>query len=88
MVATGETGVVKEDRRILRDLARRVAEIAAQPIQAERTRQWKALSSLKPERPMVLAFNEDVGGGTRSPSRLPRLSVRIQSLAGGKRACD
>lgn len=46
------------DRRILRDLANRVAEIASLPIQAERTRLWKALNSLGPERSMVLALNQ------------------------------
>ena len=44
-----------EDRRVLRELAKRVAEIAALPIQAERARLWKALNRRSPERAMVLA---------------------------------
>ncbi len=46
------------DRTILRDLAARVAQIAALPIQEERRRLWKAHNSLKPERPMTLLFPE------------------------------
>lgn len=42
------------DRKIIRDLARRISEIASLPIQAERTRLWKALNHLKPERPMIV----------------------------------
>lgn len=42
------------DVRILRELASRLAKHAALPIQAERIRLWKALNSLRPERPMVL----------------------------------
>lgn len=46
------------ERSAVRDLARRVAEIAALPIQAERARLWKACNDLKPERPMVLATQQ------------------------------
>ena len=42
------------DRQTIRDLAGRVAEIAALPIQTERTRLWKALNALKPPRPMIV----------------------------------
>ena len=52
----------EHDRTILRDLAMRVAEIAALPAQEERRRLWKAHNSLKPERPMILLFPE--GGWT------------------------
>lgn len=45
----------KKDRTILRDLAKRVAEIAALPEQAEKIRLWKACNDLKPERAMVYA---------------------------------
>lgn len=48
----------ENDRRILRDLARRVAEIASMEIQLHRTRQWRALNSLGPNRPMVLVNPE------------------------------
>ncbi|MCX7846577.1 MAG: hypothetical protein N2595_00875 [bacterium] len=43
-----------KDIRIVRDLARRVAEIAALPVQEEKRRLWRALNGLRPERPMVM----------------------------------
>jgi hypothetical protein len=46
------------DRDLLRDLARRVAEIAALPVQAERRELWKHHNSLEPVRPMLLVFPE------------------------------
>jgi len=51
-----------KERMILRDLAKRVAEVASLPEQAKRIRLWKQFNSLKPERPMVLAYPE---GGWR-----------------------
>jgi len=47
--------VSERDRTILRDLAKRVAEIAAMPEQAEKARLWTACNDLKPERPMIYA---------------------------------
>ncbi|MDR2747387.1 MAG: hypothetical protein LBB77_08075, partial [Treponema sp.] len=47
-------GNLENDRTILRELASKVAEIAALPVQEEKKRLWRALNSLKPERPMVL----------------------------------
>lgn len=61
-MAEDATIVREEDRRCLRELARRVAQIAALPIQAERVRLWKDFNALRPHRPMVLAFPE---GGWR-----------------------
>ena len=46
------------DRQVLRDLAQRVAEIAALPVMAERKRLWRQHNSLKPCRPMILVFPE------------------------------
>ncbi|MAG35291.1 MAG: hypothetical protein CL878_03455 [Dehalococcoidia bacterium] len=46
--------VSKEDRRVLRELARQVAEIAALPVQQETTAHWQALNGLRPVRPMVM----------------------------------
>ena len=43
-----------EERSLVRELAKRVAEIAALPIQAERIRLWKDLNALHPQRAMVL----------------------------------
>lgn len=46
------------DRRLLRDLARRITEIAELPIQAQRRELWKQHNSLKDVRPMLLVFPE------------------------------
>ncbi len=42
-----------QDRRIVRELAGQVAEIAALPVQQETIALWKALNALQPVRPMV-----------------------------------
>ena len=47
-----------KDRDVLRDLAKRVAEIAALPVQAERREMWKRHNALERVRPMVLIFPE------------------------------
>ena len=46
--------VQKSDKTTIRELAKRIAEIAALPIQTERIRLWKSLNALKPERPMIV----------------------------------
>lgn len=46
------------DRRILRDLARQVAEIAARPETADRRRRWVEHNSLRSTAPMMLVFPE------------------------------
>ena len=46
-------GTLDRDRAVLRELASRVAEIAALPVQAETIAGWKALNGLRPVRPMV-----------------------------------
>ncbi len=46
------------DRTTLHELACRVAEIAALPIQAERRAWWKLHNSLKTTRPLILVFPE------------------------------
>lgn len=50
--------ISKSDRKIIRELAKRVAEIAALPVMAERRDLWKRHNSLQPERPLVLVFPE------------------------------
>ncbi|MBN1555162.1 MAG: hypothetical protein JXA11_10485 [Phycisphaerae bacterium] len=47
-----------KDRQIVRDLARRVAEIASDPVQAERAEAIRSLNRLNPTRPVVLVFPE------------------------------
>jgi hypothetical protein len=61
------------DRTILRDLAKRVAEVAALPVQSERRELWKRHNSLKPARPMILIFPE---GSWRE--LLPETALRCQ----------
>jgi len=46
------------DRSILRDLARRVAEVAADPIQDERRTLWRAQNRLQPIRPLIFISPE------------------------------
>src|SRR5690606_11620500 len=46
------------DRLILRELARRVAEIAALPIMDERRSMWRRHNRLERIRPMILVFPE------------------------------
>lgn len=48
----------QNDRNILRGLAKRVAEIAADPIMAERRLLWTEHNSLRSKRPMMLIFPE------------------------------
>ncbi len=55
---TVDQTIASGDRQILRELARRVAEIAALPIQAERIELWKAMNRLKPIRPLVAIYPE------------------------------
>ena len=43
-----------KDQEILKELGRRVAEIAALPVQQETIKLWKALNGLKPIRGMVM----------------------------------
>ena len=46
------------DRTVLRELARRVAEIAALPVQAERRALWVKQNRLERTRPLILVFPE------------------------------
>ncbi len=48
------TGLPAADVAVVRDLAARVAEVAALPVHAERVREWEALNGLRPERPMAM----------------------------------
>lgn len=50
--------IPSSDRFLLRELARRVADVAALPIQSERRGLWKRHNSLKGPRPMLLVFPE------------------------------
>lgn len=46
------------DRTILRELARRIADIAALPIMERRRHLWAEHNSLRPTRPLILVFPE------------------------------
>jgi hypothetical protein len=46
------------DRNIIRDLAKRVAEVAAEPIQEERRELWRRQNSLRPIRPVIFISPE------------------------------
>jgi len=50
--------ISSNDRTILRDLARQVANIADLPIQQERRELWKRHNSLETVRPLILVFPE------------------------------
>jgi hypothetical protein len=46
------------DKAVLRDLAKRVAEIAADPVHERKADMWRRHNDLRPARPMVLVFPE------------------------------
>ncbi len=50
--------ITSRDRIVLRDLAKRVRDVASLPVMEERRRLWKLHNSLRPERPMILVFPE------------------------------
>ena len=52
------TGIAPKDRLLLRELANRVAEIAALPVQAERRELWRRHNRLERVRPMILVLPE------------------------------
>lgn len=54
MTIETSTGLPAADVAIVRDLAARLAEIAALPVQQERIREWEASNGLRPERPMAM----------------------------------
>lgn len=51
-----------DERKILRDLAKQVADIASLSVMAERRELWKKHNSLQPVRPMILIFPEGSWG--------------------------
>ena len=50
--------ITTRDRVVLRDLAKRVRDVAALPVMEERRRLWKQHNALRPVRPMILVFPE------------------------------
>ncbi|MBD3182941.1 hypothetical protein GF312_11670 [Candidatus Poribacteria bacterium] len=66
--------ITGKDREKLRDLAKRVADIADMPIMEERKNLWKKHNSLKTSRPMILIFPEGSWG-----ELLPRDQMECES---------
>jgi hypothetical protein len=63
----------EHDRRLIRDLACQVAEIAALPVQAAKCAMWVKLNRLEPVRPMVWINDiimKDISTCRRDPRRL------------------
>jgi len=58
VTATDQPIIGARDRTILRDLAKRIAEIAAEPVQERRRRIWHAQNALQPIRPPVFISPE------------------------------
>ncbi len=54
MTTQTSTGLPAADVAVVRELAAKVAALAALPVQAERIREWQALNDLHPERPMAM----------------------------------
>jgi len=75
-----------EDRNIVRDLAKRVAEIAALPLMAERKRLWRKHNSLQKVRPMILVFPEGAWSELQPPSALRCEDKAARDMEGGLRA--
>ena len=46
--------ISKNDKKIIRELAKEVAQIACLPVQEEKRRLWRALNGLRPEKPMIM----------------------------------
>jgi len=55
MARSADYRTTPRERRVLRELARRVAELAHQPVMQERRRLWLKQGDLQGERPMILA---------------------------------
>jgi len=77
MTTSSDADITTAERTTLRDLARRVAEVACLPVQEQRRRQWKRHNSLKSKRPMIWISPE---GSWRE--LVPDTSLRCQ----GKKA--
>lgn len=63
--------IADSDRNILRDLARRVVDIADDPVMEERRRRWGEHNSLRSTHPLMLVFPEGSWG-----ELLPEASLR------------
>lgn len=55
----GTLGATSREKRVLRDLAAKVAELAARPIEEEKKRLWTNHNDLRPTRPLVFCDPEN-----------------------------
>ena len=77
-------GMPAQDRIILRDLAKQIAEIAALPIQQEKANMWRRLNRLDPVRPMV--WINEIPWHEMGPELQPLCSTDMgRTLEGGMR---
>ena len=77
-------GMPAQDRIILRDLAKQIAEIAALPIQQEKANMWRRLNRLDPVRPMV--WINEIPWHEMRPELQPLCSTDMgRALEGGMR---
>ncbi|HOF87312.1 MAG TPA: hypothetical protein PLZ36_04275 [Armatimonadota bacterium] len=72
--------ITAADRALLRDLARRVADIADQPMQAARRARWTAHNSLRSTEPMILVFPEGAWQELLPPSALTCTDDRTRGM--------
>ena len=68
------------ERKLLRDLARKVADVAGLPIMAERRAMWKRHNALQRVRPMVLVFPEGSWGEMLPDSALKCKDERARRI--------
>lgn len=73
------------DRQIIRDLACRVAAIAAEPVQEERREVWYAQNSLQPHRPPIFISPEGSWSELLTPADLQCESEEARGIEHGLR---
>lgn len=73
-------GLTKKDTEVLRGLAKRVAEVAALPVMAERRAMWKRHNALQRVRPMLLVFPEGAWGELLPDSTLTCQGERARRI--------
>ena len=73
-------GFCDGDRRVLRELAKRVAEIADQPVMATRTQRWVAHNALRSTYPMMLTFPEGAWCELMPPAALTCTDERARGI--------
>jgi hypothetical protein len=74
------------DRTILRDLAKRITEIAASPEQGEKQELWRAQNSLHPQRPLIFCSPEGSWTELLPASALTCEDEDARNLEGGLRS--